>query len=89
MAKNPSVDCVRACIVFVKDDLQFEESIIGIEQGQTEYSRNTMLFYKCEIATFENRSGNSPTNIRFRVVQVTSNSPHKASLADASKWIPF
>jgi hypothetical protein len=89
MAENTYLDCLVECLSFLDVDLAAEESVLRIEQGQTLYSRNTLLIYRFQIGTFANPSGNKPTNIRYRTVQVTSNSPHAAAFAKDSDWTPL
>lgn len=86
MAANASVDSLEACLLFLDWDLEPQEAIVRIEQGQTSYAKNTTLFYRAQIGTFETLSGNTLTNTRFRVIQVTPNTPHEVGFADDSDW---
>ena len=89
MDKNAYIDYLSTCLAFLDADLKAEEAVVQIEQGLTLYSSNARLIYLVRIATFENMTGNMPTNTRSCVIQVTSNSPHEAAYAQMSDWEPL
>jgi hypothetical protein len=86
---NVFVQYLVASVNLVAQSLNVDESILRIEEGQTRYGRQTFVYYKLLIATFEQLTGNSPVHPRTVVVQVNVDPPHTASYVDESQWQAF
>jgi hypothetical protein len=86
---NAYLTYLQACLGLIAQTLQSEESVLRIEEGQTQYGRQTFVYYKVLIATFEHMTGNTPVNPRTLVVEVNVDPPNNARYVPESQWQPY
>lgn len=89
MPANHSLEYLHACLSLVSGTLGEQESVLAVVRGQTRYGRQTFVFFKVRIGTFENMTGNTPVNVRSVVVEVNVDPPHHARLVHDSDWVPL
>jgi hypothetical protein len=87
MENHYSATYIKSGVAFIEDDLDIAESIISIEEGQTAYSKDPLVFYKYKIAKIF--GGNEMKDIRYLFLEIHSTSPNKVRKVDSSKWIPL
>jgi hypothetical protein len=86
---NAYIEYLQACLSLIAPTLKQEESVLRIEEGQTQYGKQTFVYYKVLIATFEQMTGNTPVGQRTVVVQINVDPPNKARYVPESEWQPF
>ncbi|CAN7463376.1 hypothetical protein [Paraburkholderia hospita] len=84
METNYSSLYIKTGCTFLEPKLSINESIIEIEQGQTAYSKDPLLYYKFKIAKVDEAKA-----IEMRYVYLEIHSTKLSQIAEVSytKWL--
>jgi hypothetical protein len=69
-------------------ELNDDQKIIQIRQGQTRYGRQTYVYYLVDIATLEKNTGNNPINRYSLVVEFNVDQPDTPTITRQT-WVPY